>query len=489
MKSRFWVFLTDKDVGAEISIGRRRLILTTIAIIVFLFVGITAIFYAMFNREGMLSVVSSPDGAQVYIDGLIAGPTPLTLSKKNGRHSIRVSKEGYTALPESLSVQIDHLVTTVAKFNLLPLEGTVPPPIPTTTVVNQPTTKYPDLPRRDESFPPLNPTTAPLDAAARAHQIAIVSVTSVPPGAVIWVDDHSTNNTTPATLNLELGVHRISVKKPDFSSAEGEQVVSLMIPGSTYKLAYTLIADGGSKFGKIIVATRPIAGKILIDGIERGTGLAQLEHIPYGSYNVTFQPVDGYLTPLPRKVAIDPTDATASIEAIYEPVVSISVSFDSHGQLLVNSATVNTGVFVNGSFVRDEANGPVKKFFSDNNMWAWEFGFGYANRNPSGTDAAEIRFQLPEAVAKNALKLRLYGYATSRNYPLTISGKNRITVELNGRTVASEIVPTRNIDSEDPPGYDEWRIGAWLVSGENKLIIRTSDRSAAYYLLNRIAIL
>jgi hypothetical protein len=52
---------------------------------------------------GRLKIVSSPPGAQVFIDGRPAGTTPLSLRLKKETHRIRLEKEGFLPVEDHIS--------------------------------------------------------------------------------------------------------------------------------------------------------------------------------------------------------------------------------------------------------------------------------------------------------------------------------------------------------------------------------------------------
>jgi hypothetical protein len=58
-----------------------------------------------------LTLVSSPDGADVEMDGAFVGNTPSTLTLSNGDHTVRVTKKGFQAYEKTLH-------TTGGKVNL-----------------------------------------------------------------------------------------------------------------------------------------------------------------------------------------------------------------------------------------------------------------------------------------------------------------------------------------------------------------------------------
>jgi hypothetical protein len=61
---------------------------------------------------GSLDITSSPWGADVYIDGLYEGRTPVTVNDLPvGKHEIILSKDGYEDYKQSVTVKVDESVT------------------------------------------------------------------------------------------------------------------------------------------------------------------------------------------------------------------------------------------------------------------------------------------------------------------------------------------------------------------------------------------
>ncbi|MBN1194419.1 MAG: PEGA domain-containing protein [Methanomicrobiaceae archaeon] len=53
---------------------------------------------------GTLDLTSSPDGAEIYIDGVFRETTPATLDVSEGRHSLELRKEGYAQWSQDITV-------------------------------------------------------------------------------------------------------------------------------------------------------------------------------------------------------------------------------------------------------------------------------------------------------------------------------------------------------------------------------------------------
>ncbi|MDK9699716.1 MAG: PEGA domain-containing protein [bacterium] len=500
MRSRFWEFWTDPDIAPEIKRGRDQLKAVLLIGFVFALAGGWALYqFVLRDRKALVIVESEPRGAVVQINGIKIGVTPYEFRTNSfGKYTIKVTMQHFVCSPESLVIDVQRKSKSFASFRLIPGD---PNTMTETPVAQQPAPRaaLPSVFKR--GVPQTNPVperglgeqeylkSSEENPRVIDAKYASVRIESDPSGAEVWIDNTPTSKLTPHVATLPLGIHRIVVKKSGYRAIDGEQIVSLATASSMQNLLFQLVAEAQATQGRAFVSTRPINGKVFLDGSLRGTGEVTIEPLAYGEYTLSFGAVEGYRTPAPVHVSITSGNSVATIVGTYEPLLSLVVSIDNQGGVRSGDASILYGVYADGNFTTDNANGPQKKYFKDVNFWSWELGYGYQNRNPAGSDAIELRFVLPDGIDKNNLKLRLFGYATNRSYPFTVSGKTRISVELNGKTVAGDVTPTRNLDREDPPGFDEWRIGNWLQAGENRLIVRTSSSSTAVYLLSRIVIL
>lgn len=67
-------------------------------------------------KTGVVSITTSPSGAEVYVNGTFKGMSPLTLTLNNGSYTVKVVLEGYESA--SKSVTISGGKTTYASFTL-----------------------------------------------------------------------------------------------------------------------------------------------------------------------------------------------------------------------------------------------------------------------------------------------------------------------------------------------------------------------------------
>ena len=133
-------------------------------------------FFAMKSKKqvGIFSISSQPSGAKVFVnDEDIQKTTPTTLKRKPGRYTIRLERRGF--IPRRETLQLHAGRTAVLNFEL---------------------TKKP-VPRGTSAKVPY----------------AVLSVSSTPPNAQVWIDGEKQSKVTPALFRLTPGVHRVQMKR------------------------------------------------------------------------------------------------------------------------------------------------------------------------------------------------------------------------------------------------------------------------------------
>jgi len=183
---------------------------------------------------GQLSIDSSPQGAQITIDGKkLASATPFNVADLlPGHHSITISKAGYAA--ETRAIDVTSGSKSVISVQL-------------------------------------------------AATTASVAVTSDPAGAAVWIDGRDTGRTTPAQISLDkAGNHAFLFKKQGYLDETTTANVQL---GQTLQLTPTLRELGntddikvGGRFKKVFggsetagmgtvsVKTQPKGAQVAVNG-------------------------------------------------------------------------------------------------------------------------------------------------------------------------------------------------------------------------------
>jgi PEGA domain-containing protein len=68
------------------------------------------------HQLGTVRLVSTPDGAEVYVDGAFVGNVPAVLKLPAGKHTIRVSKAGFKDWSREITVQTESDVSLAASL-------------------------------------------------------------------------------------------------------------------------------------------------------------------------------------------------------------------------------------------------------------------------------------------------------------------------------------------------------------------------------------
>ena len=178
---------------------------------------------------GQLAVDSTPEGAQLEIDGRTDPNwvTPYTLAGlPPGQHTVTVSKSGFASDTRSVDVVSASKATLVVRL----------------TSLN-----------------------------------ATMNVTSDPPGAAIYVDGKDTARVTPSVISLEKGTHTVLVRKAGYldetTSAVGQ-------PGQAFHFASTLRPLGNVDDIKTVGKFKKLFGG---GGAEAGMGKVSIKTSPKGA--------------------------------------------------------------------------------------------------------------------------------------------------------------------------------------------------------------
>jgi hypothetical protein len=75
---------------------------------------------ALISDFTTVAIKSSPEGADITIDGKFVGTTPSTLQLTPGEHTVVVEKSGFKAWQRSMTVNRGGIVTLDANLNKLP---------------------------------------------------------------------------------------------------------------------------------------------------------------------------------------------------------------------------------------------------------------------------------------------------------------------------------------------------------------------------------
>lgn len=197
------------------------------------------------NEAGSVSIVSSPPGADVLLDGGYRGRTPLTISGLSvGHHLLVLDLPGYALYEDT--VEIQNGVMTYLE---------------------------------------------PVLTASAA--VGFISVASTPTGAFVYVDG-SYRGTTPLTVASTAGTRRIELDRPGYADWSGTAQVT---SGATVQMNAYLQPLPASSNGGIAVSSDPAGAAVYLDdeyrGITTAPGDLELTGVAVGSHTLSLR-LDGY---------------------------------------------------------------------------------------------------------------------------------------------------------------------------------------------------
>lgn len=169
---------------------------------------------------GSIIITSEPSGAAVYLDNAIKGITPVTLEGvPNGAHHILLRLEGYTDYTSDVSVMAGPKNISA----ILPLKSATPTP------TQSPASGTPagtGTPGSGSTVTGTQAVTVPTAAATTGT----LSVTTDPPGALVYIDNEM-KGISPATIpGLSGGKHSITLIMDGYQDFK---TTTEIVPGTT----------------------------------------------------------------------------------------------------------------------------------------------------------------------------------------------------------------------------------------------------------------
>ncbi|HOT03385.1 MAG TPA: PEGA domain-containing protein [Methanolinea sp.] len=201
------------------------------------------------QTTGSLRVTSSPPGAEVYVDEIYRGYTPLIVgSLSAGRHAVRLHLSGYQDYTQNVDISTGSQSTV--SVSLTPLY--------------QPTT-------------------------------GDILVSSVPDGAAIYLDGNYRGKTLQGNpfdiTGVAPGTHTVTLLKSGYQDYSTTVAVSA---GKTSTVSVSLTAGSvPSTTGDVMAQSSPSGADVYLDNVYKGFTPLSLHDVPVGSHVVTFR-MPGY---------------------------------------------------------------------------------------------------------------------------------------------------------------------------------------------------
>lgn len=231
------------------------------------------------NTAGALSILSSPSNADVYLDGLYKGRTPITLSNlASGTHSIQLGYNGYYDWKSTVVVPEGGTKTVSATLNPMPGSST-----------------------------------------------GWIYVSSSPGGATVTLDGSSVGQ-TPVSGSLKLntiavGDHTVALELAGYQPYSTRTSVS---SNTVTEVSAVLIPSGTSSVkGAMSVSSNPAGANIFLDNNFIGISPLTAPDIAAGNHLVTFK-MAGYQEY--STTALVSAGTTSSVSAALLPVTPASKS-------------------------------------------------------------------------------------------------------------------------------------------------------------------
>ncbi len=317
-------------------------------------------------RNGTLYITSNPTGSIVNIKNERGGRTPLLVNATEGTRTLIAYKSGYAGNQTTVNVIADQ--TSNVHFELLPLstvniyskpdfanlyinnefKGTTQPAggewggffwnvvVTSPQVFDIKITKpyYNEITEKVT----INPKEAKtLYYTLTPKPIGVISATSNPSGAFVYVDGEIKGETNINIPAVDPGTRQVKFVKTGYETITSSVSV---VAGGTAKVNANLVAIPP---GKISATSAPSGAEVYVDGVLKGVSPVTIPNVDVGSRVVTFSKYNYVEYVVPVNVV---SYATASVHAVLVPV----------GQIYATSDPAGATVYVDGAY---KANTPV----------------------------------------------------------------------------------------------------------------------------------
>ncbi len=215
-------------------------------------------------QSGTLAITTVPQNANVFIDNVFKGVTPLTLTDTpSGYHILRITLPGYDDYITSATVE------------------------PSKTVLIQAV-----LPK-DESNTSVTTVPAATLTTAQPRQNGSLAVTSVPSGATVTLDGLYEGTTPVIIPDVLPGNHEISLAYPGY--AQLKQSISVGSSQTTAVNANLVVSAGpAASTGSLTVITEPAGAQVSVDGDIKGVSPATIPGLSAGTHTLLLKLEDYY---------------------------------------------------------------------------------------------------------------------------------------------------------------------------------------------------
>jgi hypothetical protein len=208
---------------------------------------------------GGLSIISTPSGATILVDGVKTGVTPMGVELLPGSHVVKLQKAGYAEYTGTFTVVAGKMAPVTIQLVALPQT--------TTTTMQQTTTTGGGT----------------------------LTINSNPTNALIHLDGVAQGTTPKSILNLKAGPHTVMLSYPGYNDWTGTVTI---VAGATMPITISLVAEGltpsgtptliypPSATGSLVVRSAPEGANVYLDGEGRGVTPLTLTNITPGTHRI-----------------------------------------------------------------------------------------------------------------------------------------------------------------------------------------------------------
>jgi CRISPR/Cas system-associated exonuclease Cas4 (RecB family) len=337
--------------------------------------------------NGTIEVTSVPTGAEVFLDGLTQGMTPLVIPDvSNGIHTLRLELSGYVPWEEPVIVTAGE--TTFIHATLT----TVPPANGSVTVQSDPDGANVYLDGEMKGLTPVAitgvspgphivriektgyiPYQKDITVTAGSTTIVSAALASVPPpttgsvniesepeGANVYLDGGLVGITPLLVSNLTPGNHVVIIELTGYETYENSSV-PVMAGATTLVSAVLELTPPPPDTGAIDITSSPADAAVYLDGVLKGTTPLSIVNLDPGSYTVRIEKSGYEVWEENITVSAGETELVeAALTPIPSPTPTVTPTSSETGNLFVSSYPTGAKILIDGKDTGGRTNTIVK---------------------------------------------------------------------------------------------------------------------------------
>ena len=312
--------------------------------------------YTFFDKEftisiptGSISISSTPSGANVYLDGVYKGTTPLSLEDViSESHTVRVVKEGYDEETRAISLGAGETINL--DIPLKRLAGSI-------SVSSSPSGASIYLNGIYKGITPITLTDVPIGtysikltkpgygevtktvsvSAGRTKYVSetltgygSLSISSTPSAASVYLDGNYKGKTPLSISKVAKGTHSIKLTKSGYVD------VTKTVPVSAGETTY--VSETLAGYGSLDISSTPSGASVYLDGEYKGETLISISNIVEGAHSIKL-----------TKQGYDGVTKTVSISA--GQTTYVSETLKGYGSLDISSTPSGAFVYLDENYM------------------------------------------------------------------------------------------------------------------------------------------